>query len=188
MGSWRKRGLVVLAVLAAGASCLSLVVALQPGQYQVERSLTIQVPSAAVFVHVQDLKSWDNWSPWTKLDPDAQVTFSNPSAGKGASIAWVGNDQIGEGKMTILECKPTELVVLEQEFVRPMAGKARIQVILAPHGTDGGSTHATMRMDGSNNFMAKAVCLVMDMDGLIGDAFAQGLFNMKALAERKKGR
>jgi hypothetical protein len=38
-------------------------------------------------------------------------------------------------------------------------------------------------MEGRNNFMAKAIHLVMNMDKMIGGQFEKGLAQMKAVAE-----
>ena len=86
--------------------------------------------------------------------------------------------------MTITECQPDSLVELEQVFVKPMAGKAKIKVILAQDDLNPQFTRVTMRLEGSNNFMAKAVCMVMNMDEMIGGAFAKGLLNLKEKVEQ----
>jgi hypothetical protein len=38
-------------------------------------------------------------------------------------------------------------------------------------------------MAGTNNFLAKAMCLVVNMDRMIGGQFEKGLGDMKAVAE-----
>ena len=39
-------------------------------------------------------------------------------------------------------------------------------------------------MDGTNDFVGKALCLVMDMDATLGKDFEQGLANMKTVVEK----
>ena len=39
-------------------------------------------------------------------------------------------------------------------------------------------------MDGTNDFIGKAMCLVINMDAKLGKDFAQGLANMKAVVEK----
>ena len=96
--------LVVLVAVFAG------VVAMQPSEFSVERTATIAAPAAAVFAQVNDLHKWDAWSPWAKLDPNAKNGFEGAPSGKGAVFTWSGNDQIGEGRMTIVESQPNELI------------------------------------------------------------------------------
>lgn len=177
-----KKIFLVLAVLLV---CLivsfCVAVSLQPGVFSVQRSTTIAAPPAVVFPLVDDLQAWDSWSPWKKLDPNPRTTISTPSSGQGATFSWSGNDQIGEGKLTILASRPDELVEVEQEFVKPFAGTARMIFTFAPQ--DGG-THVTWKMEGTNNFLGKAMCLFMDMDATLGPSFADGLANIKTVAEK----
>ena len=176
-----KKILIAPAVLCVVLLVACVVISLQPSTFSVQRSATMASPPAKVFAQVNDLQAWDSWTPWKELDPNPKATISDPSAGKGATFAWSGNDQIGEGTMTILESKPDEWVELKQVFVRPFAGKARMTFTFSSVG-DG--TKVTWRMDGTNNFMGKAMCLFMDMDVVLGEKFARGLANMKAVVEK----
>ncbi len=83
--------------------------------------------------------------------------------------------------MTILASKPDELVDVEQAFVRPFVGKAHMAFTLA---AEENGTKLTWKMDGTNDFFGKAMCLFMDMDAVIGKSFEEGLANMKELVEK----
>jgi polyketide cyclase/dehydrase/lipid transport protein len=179
-----KKLLIAFLILLALVLMASVVVALQPGTFSVERSATMEAPPAAVFLRVNDLKEWDSWSPWKDLDPDPRMTFSSPSVGKGAAFSWSGNDQVGEGNLTILESTPDRLVELEQAFVRPLSGKARMTFTLAPAGS---GTRVVWKMEGTNDFAGKAICMVMSMDSVVGGKMAQGLANMKSVVEKRDG-
>ncbi|MGD9721242.1 MAG: SRPBCC family protein [Pirellulales bacterium] len=146
-----------------------------------ERSLVMAAPASDIFAQVDDLAAWDRWSPWAKLDPQAKTTISDPSSGEGANFAWNGNDDVGEGSLTIVDSRPDSLVELEQVFVRPLAGRCRMKFLLVPQD-DG--TKVTWRMDGTNSFIAKAICLVMDMDATLGPNFEQGLAGIKSVVEK----
>jgi polyketide cyclase/dehydrase/lipid transport protein len=167
-----------LVVLLIGAS---VYISRQPDSFSVERSAIVAAPPYRLFAAVNDLKAWDAWSPWKDLDPNAAMTVSTPSAGRGATSTWSGNDKVGEGRLTIVESRPDERVDIDQAFVRPFEGKARHSFTFAPAGE---GTRVTWRMDGTNDFVGKALCLVMDMDKTVGKDFERGLANMKALAER----
>ena len=105
--SWLKKILLGLVLIV-----LVLVVAilLQPTEFRVVRSATMSAPPSEVFPQVNDFHNWDAWSPWAKLDPEMKVTYDGPAAGEGAAYAWVGNDEVGEGRMTVIQSKPNELV------------------------------------------------------------------------------
>lgn len=171
-----------LAVLVA-VVILVVVIQMQPDTFAVERSVVVEAPADEIFPHINDFKAWDAWSPWAQLDPNATMTFSDPASGKGATMSWAGNDQVGEGKMTILESRPGEFVEFEQEFFKPMAGKAGLKVSLTP-GSGGTKVH--WRMEGENDFLGKAMCLLMDMDAMIGMDFEKALAKIKEVAEKKK--
>jgi hypothetical protein len=71
--------------------------ALQPGDLRVERSITISAPSALAFGQINDLRKWQEISPYAKDDPAAKYTFSGAAAGIGSSLERVGNAKIGAG-------------------------------------------------------------------------------------------
>jgi len=157
-----------------------LVVALQPGDFQVVRSATISAPRAEVFAQVNDFHNWGTWDPWAKLDPACKTTFEGPSAGSGAVMAWSGNDQVGEGRMTILESRPNELIRIKLDFVRPFESTCSVEFLFQPEGEQ---TAVTWSMKGANNFVGKVFCLFMNMDKTVGGDFEKGLAQLKAVTE-----
>ena len=172
-----KKIAVALGVLVLG---FVLVVALQPSHLHVERSKTMLAPPEVVFAFVNDLKRWQNWSPWDKLDPEMQRDYADTTVGVGAKYSWNGNDKVGQGSMTITKSEPSEQVMLDLHFIKPWEGHntATFRFEPAPHGTK-----LTWSMDGEQNFMAKAAGLFLDMDTLVGGDFEKGLDSLKALAE-----
>lgn len=174
-----RKILIGLAVLVA---LFIVVVAMQPSEFQVARTATIAAPQAEVFAQVNDLRKWDAWSPWAKLDPDAKINFEGPEAGQGAAMSWAGNDKVGEGKMTIVESKPDEAVKLKVDFVRPFEGTSNSNFAFKPEG-DG--TSVTWAMSAHHNFLEKAFCLVMNGKKMIGGDMEKGLAQLKSLAEQK---
>src|SRR5678816_4224754 len=100
----------VVIALATIVVIFVIVVVFQPADFRVERTTTIAAPQADVFAKVNDFHKWDAWSPWAKLDPAAIVGFEGPEAGQGAAMTWSGNSEVGEGKVTIVESRPSDLV------------------------------------------------------------------------------
>lgn len=165
---------VLLAVLAG-------VVAMQPPEYQLTRSAAINAPSNVVFDQINDFRKWEAWSPWGKLDPNMKTTYAGPASGVGATYSWIGNDDVGEGVMRIVESRPGEYVRIRLEFISPFPSVADNEFTLKP---EGGGTGVTWRMSGQNGFIGKAMCLVQSMDKLIGPDFEKGLAQLKTVAER----
>jgi uncharacterized protein YndB with AHSA1/START domain len=170
----------ILIGLAALVVLLVVVVALQPSEFRITRTATVAAPPSAVFAQVNDFHKWEAWSPWAKLDPAARNTFDGAPAGSGAVFAWAGNGQVGEGRMTIIESRPDELVRIKLEFMKPFAATNTAEFTFKP---DGDRTAVTWSMYGHNNFIGKAVCLVMNMDKTLGGEFDKGLAAIKSVAE-----
>jgi uncharacterized protein YndB with AHSA1/START domain len=173
--------LVKILIGVAGAILILVAVATtRPAEFHIERSVTIAAPPAVVFPRVNDFHAWASWSPWEKLDPNLKRTYSGPAAGAGATYAWVGNSDVGEGKMTIQKSEPSSRVAIQLEFIKPFAATNQATFTFAPLA-DG--TKVTWGMDGQNNFMSKIVSLFMDMDKLVGGDFERGLANLKQQSE-----
>lgn len=170
----------ILIAIAVIVVVFLIIVALQPSQFCVERSLTINAPAATIYPHLNDLQKAAVWSPWLKMDPTAKTTYSGPSSGVGASSTWAGNNQIGEGRQTIIETQPDALVRIKLEFFKPMAGVSTTDFSLKPAGNQ---TSVTWSIYGENNFMSKAFCLFMNQDKMIGTPFEKGLADLKTLVE-----
>lgn len=172
-----KKILIGLVVIIAAFAAY---VAIQPSDFHITRSAVIAAPPAAVFEQVNDFHKWEAWSPWAKLDPNAKAEFEGPAAGKGATFKWSGNSEVGEGTMTVTESRPAELVRINLEFVKPMPGTSTAEFTFKPQGDQ---TAVTWSMFGQNNFITRAICLVMNQDKMVGGYFEKGLANLKAVVE-----
>jgi len=161
------------------------VVALQPSEFHIVRIATMVAPAPAVFVQVNDFHKWEAWSPWAKLDPTAKNTFAGPEAGPGAIFAWAGDKKVGEGRMTVTESRPNELVRIKLEFIKPFASTCTTEFAFRPEGKQ---TVVTWSMAGVNNFIGKAFCLFMNMDKTVGPDFERGLAQMRSIVEGPAGR
>src|SRR5205823_5065992 len=73
-----------------------IIVAIQPSNYRVARSIVIAAPQDAVFPHMNELKKWEAWNPWGKADPNMKLTYGSPVSGVGANYSWAGNNEVGE--------------------------------------------------------------------------------------------
>ena len=172
----------ILAAVATVVVVFLIVVALQPSDFKVERSATLRAPAPAAFAQVNDFNNWRAWSPWEKIDPALKRQYEGPKAGTGAVYAWQGNKDVGEGRMTITESRPGELVRIKLEFFKPFAATNTAEFSFKPTGD---STAVTWSMSGQNNFLSKAICLFVDMDKMVGGMFEQGLAQMKTVVERR---
>jgi len=160
---------------------LVIFIAGRPDEFKVVRTALVPAAPAKVFAQVNDLRAWEAWSPWAKLDPNAKSTFDGPGAGTGAIMRWSGNNKVGEGSMTIIESRPNELVRFRLEFLRPFKATNTAEFTFQPQG---GDTMVSWAMFGRNNFGAKIFGLLMNCDDMVGRDFARGLENLKSAAQR----
>lgn len=170
----------ILIAIAVVVMALVGVVAVQPSGFRIARTTTISAPPLAVFAHVNDFHKWETWNPWAKLDPAMKQTYEGAAAGTGAIYTWAGNREVGEGRMTLTESRPSELIRIKLEFLKPFRATNTAEFTFKP---DGDRTVVTWTMTGEKNFIAKAVGLVMNMDRMVGGQFETGLARMKSVVE-----
>jgi uncharacterized protein YndB with AHSA1/START domain len=160
-------------------------VATRPADFRIARTVRIGAPPAAVFAQVNDFHNWEAWSPYAKRDPAMKKSFEGAPAGPGAIYAWSGNHEVGEGRSTIVESRPGELIRIKLEFVRPFAATNSAEFTFRPEGD---RTVVTWSLAGRHNFMGKAAGLFMDMDRMVGGDFETGLSQLRSVSEASAGR
>lgn len=172
--------LPILLALAFIAIIFVIVLIGQPDEFGVTRAANISAPPEKIFTHVNDLHAWEAWSPWAKLDPNSKITFTGPDQGTGAAMAWIGNNKVGEGKMTITDSQPSRAVRFCLDFQKPMKATNTALFTFAP---DGGGTTVTWTMSGKNSLAGKVFGLFMNCDKMVGCQFEKGLASLKSVAE-----
>ncbi len=127
-------------VICYGAALLALAVYLEPDRFVVRREAVIDAAPRQVFAAINDLRNWPSWSPWAKLDPNAETHYEGPAAGPGAVFEWSGDRTIGAGRMTIVDSEPGERVHLKLDMRKPFVATNDVTFFLAPDGeaTQGG--------------------------------------------------
>jgi len=169
---------VILAVVVAG---ILIYAATKPDSFTVRRTASIKAPPDRIFALVNDLHGWGAWSPYEKKDADMKRTFGGAALGKGAIYQWDGNKNVGSGSMEIIESTPPSKIVIKLDFLKPFEGHNTAEFTMNPQGDN---TTVTWSMYGPSSYMFKVVGIFMNMDNMIGDDFAAGLANLKAIAEK----
>jgi uncharacterized protein YndB with AHSA1/START domain len=173
--------LIVVGVLVAAIVVVLVVAATRPDTFRVQRAATIQAPPEKVFPLINDFRSWREWSPWEKMDPNLNRDYSGPSDGKGAVYGWEGNKRVGKGRMEIKDTSPPNRITIQLDFLKPFKAHNTTVFTLEPRGD---STHVTWTMEWGQPFMFKVMSLFMNLDRMIGKDFEAGLADMKAAAEK----
>ena len=173
----KKIALAIVLVIAA----VLVYAATRPGSLHVERSATINAPPEKIFPLIDDFHQWGAWSPYEKIDPAMKRTYSGAALGEGAVYQWNGNSQVGAGRMEITDTSQPSRITIKLDFTAPLEGHDVATFVLALRGD---ATTVTWSMDGPTPYVGKLIGVFMNMDAMVGDAFADGLANLKAIAEK----
>ena len=124
----------ILIALAVIVIVFAAVVGARPSEFRVARTATIAAPAPAVFAHVNDFHKWEAWNPWAKIDPAMKQGYEGAPAGAGAIYTWRGNSEVGQGRMTITESRPSELIRITLEFQKPLRATNTAEFTFKPEG------------------------------------------------------
>jgi hypothetical protein len=147
----------------------------------VQRSVVIQAPPEKIYPLINDFHEWSVWSPWEKLDPAMQKTFSGPESGRGAGYAWRGTSKVGQGSMEITDSAASNHVTIKLDFVKPFEGHHITEFTLDPQDD---ATRVTWTLQSQSSYRAKLIGVFVNMDKAVGKDFEAGLANLKAASEK----
>ena len=152
---------------------------LLPRTRHTERSVVIDAPACVVFSQVNGFKNFNDWSPWVAVMPDATYTFEGPDFGVGAKISWeVAEPESEVGSQTIVASTPYERVDVELDL--GPQGEAQSAFLLRDE--DGG-TRLTWTFDTDFGLDIPGRYWGIFLDRQLGPLYAQGLANLKRVAE-----
>ncbi|OAI02207.1 polyketide cyclase [Methylomonas methanica] len=171
----------ILIVLVVILVAVLIYAATKPDTFRVQRSITIKATPETIFPLINDLHSMQTWSAWEKVDPGMKRTYSGVTSGPGAVYEWEGNQEIGQGRMEILEATPSAKITLRMDFIKPFPCQNTLEFVLQ---TEGDSTHVTQAIFGPSPYLSKVMSLVFSMDKMIGGKFTEGLAELKTIAEK----
>ncbi|MEQ8702510.1 MAG: SRPBCC family protein [Phaeodactylibacter sp.] len=171
-----KIGLIVVLGLVGLAAVLGLIA---PREVALSRSTVIKAPQEMVFGTVNDLNTWESWSPWKEMDPAMQVTMGKPSVGEGAHYSWTG-EQSGEGRMEITSATAPEKLTTHVDF----KGQGGADAAWTFEPVEGG-TQTTWAFHTVFPYPFNAMLLFQDFEGAIAKDYDRGLELLKEQVEAK---
>lgn len=171
------------ALIAVAIAVVALVafVATRPDDFRVARTIRITATPNAVHALIADFMQWPRWSPYEHRDPAMKRTLGATTKGKGAVYSWDGNNQVGAGRMEILDDSLAKIVI-QLDISRPFEGHNVVEFAIVPSGNE---VEVTWAMSGPAKLVTKLMGLVVDMDKMIGKDFEAGLAKLKSEAEGK---
>ena len=173
----------ILKVIGIVIVALIIVSFFLPNKSHVERTTTMKADVSTVYNLVNDLKKWELWSPWHKLDPKMKLEYSAATEGKGAWYKWQSeNKNVGNGSMTIIDSKTNEEILTQMHFGDMGNPNATFEF-----EKNGDGTKVTWTFDGNSDevpFYMRPMCKYMSlmMDKFIGPDYEKGLKNLDSVS------
>ena len=156
---------------------------LLPDKVHIERTTIIDAPADQIFSHISDFHEWPKWSPWYKLDPDANYEIAG--SGVGHSMTWTSKEQsVGSGSQKIIELEAPNTMVTQLNFGEMGGGKATF--LLVPAGE---STKVTWSLDTNMRdgvpVLRQPIATFMGffMEKFMDKPYTEGLADLKKLSE-----
>jgi len=171
---------IIAIVLAIAIAVVLILAATKPDTFSVRRAITVRAPAEKVFPLINDFHQWGSWSPYENKDPAMKRSYSGPASGKGAVYGWEGNNNVGSGRMEILDASAPSKIVIKLDFFAPFEGHNTAEFTMLPQGD---ATTVTWLMHGPAPFMNKMMQVFMNLDNMIGKDFEVGLSNLKRITE-----
>jgi uncharacterized protein YndB with AHSA1/START domain len=165
-------GLAILVVI--------LISFLFPATMKVSRSVTVNAPVDRVFDMINDLRNWEKWSPWNRMDPSMVMTYSNPPVGQNAFYKWESQDKhMGNGTLTLTKVTPFEEIVTAIAMGKSSRSQATFTFT---HKND--AVVLTWSMETRIGSMPWSRYIALMMKGVLKKQFDDGLKAIKFYSEK----
>ena len=176
---FKVAGLILLSLIAV----MLLVAAFAEKNYTVERSVLINAPKQVVYDYVKYLKNQNEFSVWSKIDPDMHTEYRGADGTVGFVSAWDSQvKQAGKGEQEIIKIDEGKRIDYEIRFLEPM--KSTDNAYLNFENVGENATKVTWGFFGKMKYPMNGMLLFMDMDTMLGKDLEGGLQNLKAIIEK----
>ena len=169
---------VLFVVLAA-----LLVAAFVPGEFGVEREVSVDKSKAEVFEYVKFLKNQDDFSVWAKIDPNMKKEFTGVDGTTGFVSMWISeHPDVGVGEQEITVINVGERIDYQLRFQEPFESTSYAYMIF--DSVDSSKTTVRWGVDGIMDYPMNLMLLMVDMEGELGGDLQVGLSNLKEILEK----
>ncbi len=152
----------------------------QPTEYLISREVIIDKTAESIYPYINNSKMMNTWAPWPEIDPQLEMKYSGPEFGVGATSSWDSPGKMGAGSAIVIESLTNQMVRTQLEYTRPFPMKQIAEISISPMGTQ---SKVKWSVRGQNLFVQRVVCLVMNMDKMVGGSFEVGLSKLKSIVE-----
>jgi uncharacterized protein YndB with AHSA1/START domain len=170
-----KRVVSILVVLAVALVAIAYAL---PSHYRVERSVDIDAPPSRIYPLVAETAAWKRWSAWNQRDPAMTIVYAGPASGSGAQWRWHSKTE-GNGEMTFTSAEVDRRIGYKLFFPDFESTATGTITFDAASPT---TTRVTWTNEGELGNNPVMRWMGLSMDRMVGNDFALGLANLKALA------
>ena len=170
-------------VLGALVFVFVILLIIAPKTYDVSRTIEVARPLPEVFDYLKLLKNQDEWSPWSKKDPNMKKEFTGTDGTVGAISSWKGNKEVGEGEQEITGIEENQIIESRLRFFKPWKSESDAYMSVEASGEN--TTRVIWGFSGNNKFPMSIIMIFMNMDKMVGKDFEEGLGNLKSILEKK---
>lgn len=160
---------IILAAIGIAVAALLLYAATRPGTFHIQRTVLIDASPSAIFPYMSDFHKGRLWVPYETKDPQMKRTFSGPDHSQGAVYEFEGHNNIGKGRLEIIEAMAPNRVVLTLDMIKPMEGHNRVEYTIRPEGS---SSRVSWSMSGSCPCLGKLMGIFFNADKMMGEDFS----------------
>ena len=132
----------LLFLLLIAFIAIAIYVAVQPNDYTVTRSKTIEAPASLIYDEVIDFKNWKDWNAWIEENPEMIITYPEQTKDIDGSYTWLNKGETG--RMTTIAAKPNTSITQNMQF----GDQPSAQVDWSFTPNEDGSTEVTWTISG----------------------------------------
>ncbi len=166
---------LILILIVLGA----LYLATLDGNFNVERSRTINAQPEVLYNEVIDYKNWQDWGPWYESDSTIVPTYDSITSGIGASYSWT--DKEGGGSMTTTNVDEPNRIDQQITFNTPMGDM--VSNIYWQFENQNQQTKVTWGMEGELGFFYRMAASKMEEQ--VGPMLERGLVLLDSVIQVK---
>lgn len=174
-----KKTLVCLVVFFILLICVGFLI---PSQVEIQRSIVINAMPEQIQPWLDNMKTWEDWSPWGKeADPSIVRDYFGPANKPATTLEWQ-SDKLGSGTIIITGTNPKTGITYITSFTdTDMNSEGSISYEPLPDGT---RMLWTDKMDIGTNPFKRYLGLLTHI--FLGRDFNKGLAKLKQVVENRK--
>ncbi len=151
-------------------------------EYAVERQIAIERPKQEVFDYIKYLKNQDEYSVWSKIDPEMKTWYEGVDGTSGFEAFWESdNPDAGKGSQEITKVVDGRIVESIIKFIEPFESNADAYMIT--EAGQPGQTIVKWGIIGNMPYPINLMLVVFNIEADIATDLQDGLQNLKALLE-----